>query len=321
MSAKDIAAALTAVVGVLVSLLIAAVPSIIEDLPVWLQNRSKEGRREATVDFAKRRVDFLSAWLQACQQSNTSVKLTNIKKSVAEELKGIKKDVNRSLYIPRMKNKWKEPKVLWSLVPPLTLMKINGVLSLALPIVVALGGLLFNIRLQTSIVMYYFSPMRDVLVILYILMGICLLLYKGYNRFDGILGDLGCVFAIGMALFPAAAQVTKGTLSYYFGVLHNEFFFFFFWTLGVFSAFLFTKTRPDRKPGEDKRKRNWIYKTCGYLIFICVPLIAICLLVPAGIATSINRLHTVFWLESIAFVAVGVSWLTKGETILKDEAK
>jgi hypothetical protein len=67
-SAKDIVAALTAVAGVFVSLLIAAMPSIIENLPVWLQNRSKEGRREATIDFAKRRVDSLSAWLQAYQQ-------------------------------------------------------------------------------------------------------------------------------------------------------------------------------------------------------------------------------------------------------------
>jgi hypothetical protein len=32
----------------------------------------------------------------------------------------------------------------------------------------------------------------------------------------------------------------------------------------------------------------------------------------------VERLTPVFWLESVAVVAFGVSWLVKGETILKD---
>ena len=38
----------------------------------------------------------------------------------------------------------------------------------------------------------------------------------------------------------------------------------------------------------------------------------------AGHQTSIS-LEPIFWLESVAIVAFGLSWLTKGETILKDE--
>jgi hypothetical protein len=35
---------------------------------------------------------------------------------------------------------------------------------------------------------------------------------------------------------------------------------------------------------------------------------------------TIRELDPVFWLESLAVVAFGVSWLTKGEMILKDES-
>jgi hypothetical protein len=37
------------------------------------------------------------------------------------------------------------------------------------------------------------------------------------------------------------------------------------------------------------------------------------------IAIYVGPLNPVFWLESLAVEAFGVSWLTKGETILKDE--
>jgi hypothetical protein len=38
-----------------------------------------------------------------------------------------------------------------------------------------------------------------------------------------------------------------------------------------------------------------------------------------AVKTVVERLTPVFWLESLAVVAFGVSWLTKGETILKDQ--
>ena len=34
---------------------------------------------------------------------------------------------------------------------------------------------------------------------------------------------------------------------------------------------------------------------------------------------SLLKLNPVFWLESLAIVAFGVSWFVKGEAILKDE--
>jgi hypothetical protein len=42
-------------------------------------------------------------------------------------------------------------------------------------------------------------------------------------------------------------------------------------------------------------------------------------LLPATIVAAINRLDPVFWLESIAIIAFGISWFTKGDGLLKDQ--
>ena len=57
-----------------------------------------------------------------------------------------------------------------------------------------------------------------------------------------------------------------------------------------------------------------MYKVCGSAI-----LVAIVLTVVVARVAAAKTLNPVFWLESIAVVAFGVSWLTKGEAILKDE--
>ena len=48
-------------------------------------------------------------------------------------------------------------------------------------------------------------------------------------------------------------------------------------------------------------------------------LIAIYSLLPKPVSTSLEFTHPVFWLETIAILAFGFSWITKGEAILKDE--
>jgi hypothetical protein len=49
----------------------------------------------------------------------------------------------------------------------------------------------------------------------------------------------------------------------------------------------------------------------------CIVLIVVAALPP--IKAIVERLEPRFWLEAIAIVAFGVSWLTKGEAILKDQ--
>ena len=90
-----------------------------------------------------------------------------------------------------------------------------------------------------------------------------------------------------------------------------------FLTLASFSLFLFTKTAPEKRPTPRKLKRNAVYRVCGYTILASILLIFVA--TRSQIADQVKQLDPVFWLESLAVVAFGVSWLTKGETILKDE--
>ncbi len=53
---------------------------------------------------------------------------------------------------------------------------------------------------------------------------------------------------------------------------------------------------------------------------ICILLIVIYSLLPNEVASQVEAYDPVFWLEAIAIVAFGISWLIKGETLLKDEA-
>jgi hypothetical protein len=89
----------------------------------------------------------------------------------------------------------------------------------------------------------------------------------------------------------------------------------FFLALAGYSFFIFTKTDPSTPMTPEKRKRNVLYRVSGILIVVCMALIAVVNLVPTG---AIANLQPVFWLETVASVSFGLSWLVKGETLLKD---
>jgi hypothetical protein len=91
-----------------------------------------------------------------------------------------------------------------------------------------------------------------------------------------------------------------------------------FLTLAYFCLALFTETGPDQKPTRQKLQRNIVYRVCGYAILAAIALIGVVNFVPA-FRSQLAPLSPEFWLESVAVVAFGLAWLTKGEAILKDE--
>ncbi|MBI3922609.1 MAG: DUF998 domain-containing protein [Armatimonadetes bacterium] len=204
----------------------------------------------------------------------------------------------------------------------LSLRKTIGILGTALPFLVSLGALLvFQTGLQSSISSYYHTGMRDVFVGTLCAIGLFLLSYKGYERADDIAGDIACVSAIGVALFPTAPDFAASGQELITGGFHSFFATLFFLTLTYFSLFLFTKTGPKREPSRRKLQRNRVYRACGSIMLICVLLAGMYYLLPHEAASVLARYHPVYWLEAIAIVSFGISWLTKGEAILKDEVK
>ena len=198
--------------------------------------------------------------------------------------------------------------------------KTIGLLGIAFPFILSMGAvILFHTGIQSSISSYYHTGMRDVFVGTLCVIGFFLLSYKGYERSDDIAGDLSCVFAVGVALFPTTPDVTTASCARFIGYLHLSFATLFFLTLIYFSLFLFTKTNPEKSPSRRKLQRNKIYKACGYTMGICIFLIAIYSFLPDTMVSLLEGNKPVFWLETIAVLAFGISWFTKGEAILKDE--
>lgn len=68
-----------------------------------------------------------------------------------------------------------------------------------------------------------------------------------------------------------------------------------------------------------KRHRNRVYITCGIIMLGCILLISSYFIFELHQYLVIYNLKPIFWLETFALWAFGVSWLTKGQAILSDE--
>jgi hypothetical protein len=195
-----------------------------------------------------------------------------------------------------------------------SLRRAIGIIGIALPLVLAIGVAVSQGRgIQETISAYYYTDMRNVFVGSLCAIGVFLMTYRGYDRRDLRAGRFACVCAIGVAFFPTTPPGADLTWT---GALHLTCATLLFLTLAYFCWFLFTETDPNKTPTPQKLQRNTVYRACAILIVVCIALVAVVKLSPLG--TSLASLSPAFWLESAAIIAFGVSWLIKGDTILKD---
>ena len=195
------------------------------------------------------------------------------------------------------------------LVSYLTHRRVLGALGVALPVVLALWGfgICECVELQDSISDYYSQRTRDVFVGIIFAIAWFLFAYRGYERKDDVVGDLACLFAIGVALFPNTGAEWEKTVHFISATG-------LFLALAYFSLFLFTKS--DGSPTPEKRVRNRIYMACGAVILASVALIAVYFWFLDD--TGLSEIKPVFWLESMALWSFAASWFVKGDTLWKD---
>lgn len=198
-----------------------------------------------------------------------------------------------------------------------TLRKAVGVLGIVLPILLVFGNILATgeWKILNSISSYYHTIMRNGFV--GILCGVALFMfsYRGHKYIDNLAGDLACIFALGIAFFPNNTANPSDIIN----ILHLISAILFFTVLIFFSLVLFTKTDPDKEMTAQKKNRNTIYYTCGFTMLGSILSIAIYMLWIKGKYPAIDSLSLVFWFETIALFAFGLSWLTKGQAIIKDK--
>ncbi len=202
------------------------------------------------------------------------------------------------------------------LISILTLRKSIGFLAFFLAPVLVFGSFLLDKTnyVQVSMSAYYYTSMRNLLVGVICGISLFLFCYHGYKWYDSLSSKLAGLFALGIAFFRTSSTNDKTDI---LSILHYVTSAIFFVILAFMSIFLFTKSKGTMT--SMKKKRNRVYKICGITILVSVAFIPVFGL-PA-ISESVKSFKPTFVLETIALVAFGISWLTKGEAIFGDPEK
>jgi hypothetical protein len=203
----------------------------------------------------------------------------------------------------------------------LTIRKGIGILGILLPVVLPLGTFFLPpCGFQTCISNYYYTRMGDCLVGMLCAMGLFLFCYKGYEKEDTIAAKLASIFALLVALFPTTpgpACTIRASGGYsWVGIVHLTSASLLFLTFAYMSIFLFTKSAGN--PTVQKAKRNILYRICGYVILVSLILI-LTFALNDHLNSKFYKYNPIFYLEALTLWAFGLSWLIKGEFLLKDK--
>ena len=176
----------------------------------------------------------------------------------------------------------------------LRLRKYIGILGLTFPF----QALLIAGYLQSISATYYNHTFQPYFIANLACIGLFLFADKGYDIKDIIANRIAGICALLVAFNPCYSSNWQ---------VHDIGAIVLFITLGIISCFLFTQTNGNITA--EKILRNDIYKTCGIIIFGCIPFIVIFSILGFDI----------FIPESICLVSFGISWLIKGNTFFCDK--
>lgn len=187
-----------------------------------------------------------------------------------------------------------------------TLRIMMGLAGIFLPLLVFIGKAIAekNYQLEFSISDYYNNTTGgDILVGVLFALSFFLFAYKGPEPIDNKVADVGSVAAVGVALFPT-------TIIGWIHYAHFVFAIILFIVFIIFSLYLFRKTKKNKAPTLEKMKRNKLYLVAGIIMIGCIAGLTIAMWF---FEEACEKYKLVFWGETIALVAFGISWLTKAE--------
>ncbi len=210
-----------------------------------------------------------------------------------------------------------------------TIRKWVGILGLILTALLVTGTLIFGKcdGIRQSVSSYYYTLMGNFLTGILCAVALFMFTYKGYTTADGIWAKIAGFGALVTAIFPTdpnpiairtACDIITKSDDPISNTVHYISAGIFFLAMAYMSIFLFTKSdKGITERGVQKRRRNRVYRTCGIILAIaavCIPLLKFW---PA-FKDALKSYNPEFWFESIVLWSFGISWLVKGEAILKD---
>ncbi len=227
--------------------------------------------------------------------------------------------------------------------------KALGFMGIGLPILLILCSIVWNNgHIESSISNYYFTRLRDVFVVTLSAMSLFLITYRGRDEVDRWITNMAGIFGFITAFIPTSfkhdinlpnyqivsklhpytvipietlgkAEVFKTTAPHkiipcdntdLMGTVHLISAALFFLLLGYMSYFQFSKTQTLKKT------KQRLFKICGLVILITVLAMVPCAFVKYK--DFYTQYKLVFIGETICLFAFGLSWLLKGQLILKD---
>jgi hypothetical protein len=210
------------------------------------------------------------------------------------------------------------------------LRKPIGIIGIALPFVLRIGILSHGGEAPASLSYYYYTPMRNVLVASLCILGLLLIVYKGYDVFDRYVSTAAGLGFFGIALFPVRAPSSHSPPWVYY--VHTLSFILTIIALAVMSLLFTQAGSSNEQPGyvrrlllalvfkyqpghyyttPQKEVRNRIYSTCAWLMLGSLTLAFLWSIQPISI---LHATQWLFWLEAIAMIAFGTSWLVKSQS-------
>jgi Na+/H+ antiporter NhaD/arsenite permease-like protein len=200
-----------------------------------------------------------------------------------------------------------------------------GLLPLLVPLIAKCGP---DGSWQQSLSAYYHTTARDVLVGPLFVVGLFLISYKGFDRLDTRSSSLAGVAALFVAVFPCSrdqhpnAAVRLGAFQWPETVsndIHVVSAAVLFLTLAFISRCLFTKTDPKLSMTREKKWRNVVYRWSAVFMVGAIVWMAFWHIYLHG---NVSSIRPTFIGETVALVAFGFSWLTKGEALalLRDKS-
>lgn len=203
-----------------------------------------------------------------------------------------------------------------------------GIIGVLLPFLLILYSLMIDgSGPKRTISSYFYSGGREILVGSLFGLGVFLYAYKGFSKdtrqpSDKLISRAAAICAIGIAFFPMSFANSDATvkpvptwMQSIFGeglcyALHGASALIFFACLATFCLVNFQRHKPGSEPDPEKKVRNGIFTFLG------------CVIILATIGFLLGSFLQfdsafVFWMESIAVWAFGISWLIKGEAMEK----
>jgi hypothetical protein len=198
-----------------------------------------------------------------------------------------------------------------------------GISGILLPVLLGpIGFLVFGIEFQDNMSSYYHTGLRDVFVGTLCAIGVFLFCYRGYDWIEHWTANVGCLSALGVALFPLDPNSDPLYQRTVTGYLHTLSGGVFFLTLAFYSLYHFPSSAQGKHEiAPHEAERNFIYRMSGIVILSSMIAMGIYIfLLPPDWKRYLNQYNFLFWAEWIAIWSFASAWLTKGRAMVAEIA-